>query len=415
MPNQPRKSPIYLSMSKSWSTCLSFSFVLLLSVILVIIFTRTLWPSPDPELLWKNAVADKQSGRLQDARAGLLRLQRLRPATAREWALLAEISEAEGNSQEALAALRHVPELDPLAPEALYMTGLIERNKNRMRHAESAYRQAISLNPKLIKAHKELIYILGMQFRRHEVDQEFKQLLKLTPLNHHDLFVWCLTHFIVWGPESAANLKSYINADPEDRYSRLALATLLISQPGQENKAEQLLAPLPDEDPEALALRVELKLNQARSEEAVAMLSRTSIKTPPLSRIRGRISLMKGDFEAASQHFQDALTDEPYDRISIAELGKALLLKGDQARAKPYLDRAKQLDEVYRLVNQISKSDQPNQALDLNRLGKACEGAGLVSEARGWFLLSIGLNPLDSVAQRALNRLEGNPNSLFPQ
>jgi tetratricopeptide (TPR) repeat protein len=285
------------------------------------------------------------------------------------------------------------------------MLGLIERRNNRLRPAEAAYRRAIARNPKLVKAHKELIYILGMQFRRREVDAEFKALSRLSPLSHHDLFVWCLTHFIVWGPDSAENLAAFVKADPEDRYSRLALATLLISQPGREAEAERLLESLPRDDPEAMALRIELDLNHGRTDEAMAKLKGTEINTPHLARLRGRVALMRGDVDAASRHFQEALSDEPYDRVALSELGKALLLKGDRDAAQTYLTRAKQLDEVYRLVNRISKSDRPNEAIDLKPLGKACEGAGLVDEARGWYMLAIGVDPLDTDAQRALHRL----------
>jgi tetratricopeptide (TPR) repeat protein len=386
---------------------LGVALAILLAAIFGIVAARRAWSSPDPEKLWKKAVADKDAGRWKDARAALERLERLRPATPREWALRAVIAEVEGNQGEALAALQHVPDEDPLGPEALYMTGLIERRNNRVRHAEAAYRRGIAQKPGMIKAHKELIYILGMQFRRREVDAEFRALSRLTPLTHHDLFVWSLTHFIVWGPDSAENLESFIRADPDDRFSRLALATLLISQPDQEAKVERILQPLAQDDPEARALRVELKLNHGQIDEAVAMLTGTGARTPQLDRLRGRVALMRGDFDSASRHFRDALGDEPYDRVSIAELGKALILKGDRVAAEPYLIRAKQLDEVYRLVNRVSKADQPNQVLDLSQLGQACEGAGLLDEARGWYMLAIGRNPLDSDAQRALHRLRG--------
>ncbi|MGP0068902.1 MAG: tetratricopeptide repeat protein [Isosphaeraceae bacterium] len=391
--------------SVHWSIRAGVALAIALASILGVIAAGRTWFSPDQEELWKRAVADMQAGHWQDAWAGLDRLARLRPATPREWALRAEIAEAEGDTTWALEALRHVPEDDRLAPEALYMTGLIERRNNRLRYAEAAYRRALARNPALIKARKELIYILGMQFRRREVDAEFKALSGMTPLNHHDLFVWCLTHFIVWGPDSAENLQAFIQADPDDRYSRLALATLLISQPGQEAKVEDLLKSMPRDAPEALAMRVELKLNHGQTDEAMAMLSESGENTPHLARLRGRMALQRGDFEAASRHFRSALSDEPYDRVSISELGKALLLKGDREAAESYLTRARQLDEVYRLVNRVSKSDQPNQALDLNQLGKACEGAGLLDEAKGWYQLAIGLNPLDADAQRALHRL----------
>ena len=96
-----------------------------------------------------------------------------------------------------------------------------------------------------------------------------------------------------------------------------------------ESRVEQILEPLPRSDPEATALRIELKLEHGRVDEAMAMLQDAPADDPHLARIRGRVALMRGDHAAAIRHFQDALSEEPYDRVSLSELGKALLLKGD--------------------------------------------------------------------------------------
>ena len=157
----------------------------------------------------------------------------------------------------ALEALRHVPEDHALFAQSLYMTGLIERKHRRLRFAEAAYRKAIACDPGLVSAHKELIYILGMQSRRREIDAEFRAMSRVTPLTHRDLFTWGLTHFILWGPDSSEQLQSFIEADPDDRFSRLGLAKLLIEQPGEEARIEKALEPLPADDPEAQALRIE--------------------------------------------------------------------------------------------------------------------------------------------------------------
>jgi hypothetical protein len=77
------------------------------------------------------------------------------------------------------------------------------------------------------------------------------------------------------------------------------------------------------------------------------------------------------------------------------------------------LTRARHLDEVYNLINRIKAPGSENQPPDLTRLGRACEAAGLVDEARGWFMLAIGRDPLDAQAQQALNRLRPSPPSPF--
>jgi tetratricopeptide (TPR) repeat protein len=367
------------------------------------------WSRPDPDRVWQEAVADILAGRWVRARAGLRRLERLRVATPEDWLLRAQVSNAAGDDDAALAALGHVPEDHPLAAQAAFMAGRIERSHHWIRRAEAAYRQALARDPGLIPAHRELIYILGMQLRRRELDAEFKALARLTRLSHHDLYTWGLTHFIAWGPHTAEDLDAFIRADPDDRYSRLALATLLVDQPAMEARVERVLEPLLRDDPDALALRVELKLNQGWVDEALAMLRDAPEHHAQLARLRGRVALMRGDPAAAIGHFQDALGHEPDERVAIAELGKALRLRGDPSAAAAYLARAQRLDAVYNHLVRIRRPDRENQPADLLQLGRACAAAGLRDEARGWYSLAIDRNPLDAEAQQALYRLRPEP------
>jgi tetratricopeptide (TPR) repeat protein len=359
----------------------------------------------DPQLLWDEAQAALHSGKLAAAEAKLVGIRRLRAPTSYDWMLTAQIAVANGRPDEALAALGHIPERDALAGQAFLLAGRIQRQRNRMPAAEAAFRKALACDSRLIEAHKELIYLLGLQLRRHEVDAEFKRLSRLTRLSHHELLTWGLTHFSAWVRDGAEQLESFIQADRGDRYSRLSLAALLLQSPGMESRVERTLEPLPCSDPEATALRIELRLNQGRIDEAMAMLEAAPAGHPHLARIRGRVALTRGDHAAAIRHFQDALSEEPDDRVSLSELSKALLLEGDPSAAERYLARARRLDDVYNLFSRIRRPDQENEASDLTRLGRACEAAGLLDEARGWYLLAIGRDPLDAEAQQALRRL----------
>ena len=194
---------------------------------------------PDPERIWREAEASIQAGRVAEAEAGLRRLGSVRAATPEDWLLHAQVASALGRDVEALDALGHVADQHPLAAQAWFMAGRIERQNHRLRYAEAAFRRAIELDPGLVTAHKELVYLFGMQFRRREVDAEFKALSRLTTLSHHDLFTWCFTHFAGWAPDIADDLESFIKADPLDRHSRLALATLLVDVPAMEARVER--------------------------------------------------------------------------------------------------------------------------------------------------------------------------------
>ena len=238
----------------------------------------------DPQPLWNEAHNALQSGDLAAAEAKLASIRRLRAPTSSDWSLQAQIAVNNGRPDDALSALNHIPQDDALAAQGLLLAGRIERQRNRMRASEAYFRKALARDPVLIGAHKELIYILGMQLRRREVDAEFKVLAKLTPLTHQELYTWGLTHFNflynVWAQDTAEHLESFILSDPGDRYSRLSLATLLVKSPGAEARLEQILEPLPRSDPEAAALLIESRFEHGRLEEAIAMLQDTRRTTP---------------------------------------------------------------------------------------------------------------------------------------
>lgn len=346
-----------------------------------------------------------QAERWDVAQACLKRLERVRTPTPADHLLRARIATGSGDDGGALAELRQIADDPKLGPVALYMTGLIERRHNRLRYAEAAYREAIRRDGRLVPARRELIYILGMQSRRRELDRAFKEMARIAPLNHYDLYVWCLTHFVHWGPDSADELQPYLTADPDDRQTRLAIARLLLTKPGNESRVEKTLAPLPPDDADVRAIRIEAELSKGRVDEAARQLAEADPDDPRLARLRGRIAMRRGDRDTAVREFRRALSDEPYDRVSNAELGKALLLQGHREEAERHLSRTKKLDEVYNLVTRIGKGREDQPAAELHRLAEACAAAGLIDAARGWYMVALGQDALDPVAQLGLRRL----------
>jgi tetratricopeptide (TPR) repeat protein len=359
----------------------------------------------DPDRLWAEAERAFLAGRWDRARDLLQQLERLRPKNPLDWMLQAQLATAKGQFDQALAVLARIPDDHAIASQAHLLAGRIERQRRRLRKAEAAFRRAIAVKPSLIEAHKELIYIYGIQSRRREVDAEFHALARLTRLSHHDLFTWALTHFTHWNPDIVQDLDGFIQADPEDRYSRLAVVELLLERPEVESYIERILKPLPNTDPDALALRINLAFNLGRFDEAERLLTAASTNHPRISRIRGEMALRRHDLDAAIKHFHEALSAEPYDRVSPMQLAQALQLKGDTAAADAYVDRVKRLNRLYNLIIRIRSPKRENQISDLAELGKACEEAGLNEEAKGWYTLAITIDPLDGSAQEALYRL----------
>jgi tetratricopeptide (TPR) repeat protein len=361
----------------------------------------------DPDRLWSQAEKSFLAGRWDIARASLRRLGRARAPTALDLILEAQLDIAEQQPDRAFAALSRIPDDHPIAAQAHLLAGRLWREGRCLKKAEAEFRRAVERKPGLVEAHKELIYILGIQSRRREVDREFQALARLTALSHHDLFTWALTHFTQWRPDIVEDLDGFIAADPQDRYSRLALVELLLDQPGDdvESHIETVLSPLSDDDADALALRIEFAFNRGRMAEAEGLLAKAPAHHPRLERIRGEIALRRHDFDTAIRSFKEALTGEPYDRVSPMHLAQALQVKGESAAAQIYLDRVQRLNKVYNLIIRVRSPSHENDLGDLAELGKACAAAGLVEEARGWYNLAIAVNPLDAESQRALARL----------
>jgi tetratricopeptide (TPR) repeat protein len=324
--------------------------------------------------------------------------------------LAAQLAIAEGQPAEAFAALSRIPEDHAIAAQGHLLAARLWREQRCLRKAESELRRALQLKPGLLEAHKELIYILGIQARRREVDAEFHALAVLTPLTHHDLFTWALTHFTQWSPDIVEDLDGFIHADPDDRFSRLAVVELLLDRPGDEVDAyiDRILKPLPDTDPDALALRVEFAFNRGRIEVAERLLEKAPANHPRTARIRGEIALRRHDVDAAIKYFKSALSDEPYDRVSPMHIAQALRLKGENEAAAIYFDRVQRLNKIYNMIIRVRTPNRENEISDLTKLGEACEESGLIEEARGWYALAITINPVDADAQQALARLGRN-------
>ena len=132
------------------------------------------------------------------------------------------------------------------------------------------------------------------------------------------------------------------------------------------------------------------------------------------------MALRRRDVDAAIEHFKNALSAEPYDRVSPMQLAQALRLKGEIKAADAYVDRVIRLNHLYNLIVRVRSPGRENQVSDLAELGTACEEVGLVEEARGWYGRAIAVNPLDTAAQHGLHRLRqsshGSPHSSgYPQ
>ena len=260
------------------------------------------------------------------------------------------------------------------------------------------------LDPNLIQPHRELAYLYALQRRSAECDAEFRALARLMSLDHVLTFAWCQNFCRIWEPrESRKVLTDFLTEDPDDRASRLALATSF-QLTNQLDDAEEVLRPLPDSDPDARALRAEFAIERGETETAEALVREGPADHPRLNVLRGQLALHSGQSRQAVSCFRAALDKDPEDRDAIQGLGLALR-RLDDPQAKQYLDLAARRDLLARTIRESVVSINSDPRLFF-KLGEMCESLNHREEARAWYRLAISRDPLDTEAQHSLTRVE---------
>jgi tetratricopeptide (TPR) repeat protein len=318
--------------------------------------------------------------------------------------LRARIAESRGRLVEALDHLRSIPDSDPIASNAWLKVGQIELARRNARGAEVALLRSVALSADQIQAYRELAYIYAVQRRRGDCDAQFRALAKRVHFDYVLAFAWCQNYCRLWDPKEARTaLSGFVEFDPDDRPSRLALATTsrLTSQLDQ---AEEALRRLPDSDQDARALRVDLLLDRGDIDAARALLDRGRSDHARLNAIRGRMALAAKDAASAVDYFRAALRQSPEDIDSIRGLGVALRLQGDP-RAMEFIEAARRYENYSFAIQSASATVYTDPKL-YSKLGGHCESVHCTAEARVWYELAVKRDPLDEQAREALSRLD---------
>jgi tetratricopeptide (TPR) repeat protein len=361
------------------------------------------------DLLWQQAEQDLSAGRFESVDAVLKRLERSRPPTPLDWFLRAQLAMARKEDDQALEYLARVPDEHYMAAQARLVAGQTELRRNRVRLAEEWFQAALKLDPRLIQAHRELIYIYGMQLRRAKLSAEFMALSRLTNLSFDNAFHWGLLRNNSWEPGTAlGSLAAYAAADPLDRWSRLAIAENY-RRMGRLDDADAAIGTLASDDFEAIALKGRIALDRQDHEEAERLLALGPRDQPLLARLRGTLALGRRDVSEALANFRIAYDADRENREALFGLIAALELSHDDKAVLPLREIARRFDRLNSLIQRAAVAQARRDADLMRQIGEACAALDRKEEARAWYKLAIGLDPLDSIAQQALFRLNETP------
>jgi predicted Zn-dependent protease len=360
------------------------------------------WYQADPDAIFSSAEKAYHSGRYVEAGAGLERLERLRPPTYPDHYLRAQVDVALKRDQDALIELGAIPDDYPLAPLARLRAGQTEIRRGRTRPAEAAFLAALKLLPRAVQPHKELVYIYNIQHRQAELDDQLIALLDLNILDFQYVLHWTKTRNTIWNPKGdLPALEKFVAADPQDRWSRLALVEAL-RRLNRLDEAERVLAVLSPSDPGARTKRVLIAMDRGDFAAAESLLAEGRDDDPLLAPLRGQLALRRRDGPAAVRYYRIALAADPIDRAALSGLGTALCLVGQVGAAQPYLEAAGRHDDLWRLVARAATADGERDPKLPRQLGMACAAAHRYQEARAWLMLAIQRDPLDAESQRTL-------------
>jgi predicted Zn-dependent protease len=357
--------------------------------------------------LWKQAQDDLQAKRFDRVEQAVARLGRLREPTPLDWFLRAQLAVALDRPDQAIADLSRVPDDNYMAAQARLLAGQIELRRHRFRLGEQSLHAAVVLDPALVQAHRELIFIYGLQLRRSELNSEFVALSALSELTFKEALDWCVLHEESWDPGEAARLLAEcVAADPRDHWSRLALAENY-RRMGRLHEAEVALEGLAETEPDTLAAHARIAFDRQELDRAEQLLGAGPADNAVLARLRGRLALSRHDPRAALNQFRIAYAADPDPGETLSGLIATLLLSGDEKAAAPLRAIAAKREKLSKLIQRAATPGARNDPVLRRQLGAACAALNRDAEARAWYGLAIARDPLDSEAQQALFRLRG--------
>jgi tetratricopeptide (TPR) repeat protein len=358
-----------------------------------------LWYAHQLRQEWRHALTALQRHDLASAAAHLDRYLQRQPHDTAAWFLAGRTARRRGNFPEAERYLTRCQHLGGVTEATRLEWDLLRVQQGGLGEVDQRLR--LSTPPE----HPDAPLVLEALAQGYRKRDRLRDALEACDLwtscqpDHPWPWLWRGEIFEQLGHTQQAVL-SYLRAlenAPEDRAVRLALGRRLAGarQPAAAiEHFEHLLARSPD-DPEVLLGLAGCRIEQGRSEEAVALLERVLANNsgPLLAQarfLRGKAALQQNEAAAAERWLTQAVRQAPDEPEALHQLTLALRLRGKHAEADrlvPRLDVLRQnitrLTELTALIARDPNNARPRHeagVLSL-RLGRSDEGVRWLQSA----------------------------------
>ena len=359
----------------------------------------------------------------------LRRFLRRDPANGRARLIFAGALAGQDQHDAAIEAYRAIPDRSFWAVEARFREGLLElRPFGRAAKAEELWKKCLDLDeagdantisPMGQAATVELLTIYLFQHRKADARELiWRWHRRASPENRGRAVIALLA--LEFGPAPAPadllkNLEACVAADPNDQYSRRALARAYVELGDKEEAGLKLLEDLVRAHPENLGHWAAYLSGLAERGDVEAMRSVVE-KLPPEAdgdlecwQLRGMMHEMSQQWTEAAACFTKALGFEPSRRELHSHLGYVLRRGDDLEQAAKYERSASELgaaeERLHVAYEQLTATQSRPVAESAYMLGELYEKRARMREARAWYEEALRLMPNHVQAGEAIDRV----------
>jgi tetratricopeptide (TPR) repeat protein len=373
---------------------------------------RDALPAPDLKTI------NRQIARREfvEAEAALREFLRRSPHHGEARMALARVLYVQGDRAGCAEQLHRVPVWWPSKGEARFSEGKAERDLNRGRRAEAAWRAGAREDPLrpirmyyIQGAVEGLMDILGAEGRWDEARCVLWELYaQVEPIDRAKVLdKWAQTQILRIDPkDSAAVVRRFLAADPDDWQAARALARLEQTL-GHEREADRLIATVlaaRPRDPRVWRDWLEIlaaRGNRVAVSQAFVRLPAEASHDPTLAGFRAWAREEAGDLKGTADAYRESLRWWPFDEERLYRLSLIERRLGQARDADQHLRQSKALRaarselpaaaQAFReAVNGTARAGAPDRSAAASRLAELCETLGWPQAAEAWAQLARG-------------------------